>query len=87
MDFELVSESRTGSSSAEATLDSWLFGLGLGELTAQFVDQGFDYPLIKAQGLTEEDLVAIGVSKRGHVKKLLVAAAELKRTRNGFFLH
>ena len=87
MDFEVIDATHsTGSqTSPEVTLESWLTSLGLGEFHQQFVEQGFDLPLIKAQGLDEEDLVAVGVTKRGHIKKLISAAADLKRASHGMW--
>ncbi|KAF0722739.1 hypothetical protein Ae201684_018217 [Aphanomyces euteiches] len=57
---------------AEATpLHAWLSAIGLNEYTDKFVAAGFDdLAFISEHGLTMNDLIAIGVTKRGHQVKL-----------------
>ncbi|KAG9411402.1 hypothetical protein AC1031_017042 [Aphanomyces cochlioides] len=57
---------------AEATpLHAWLSAIGLNEYTDKFVAAGFDdLAFISEHGLTMNDLIAIGVAKRGHQVKL-----------------
>ena len=50
----------------------------LPQYLGQFEEEGYDDLLIIKETLTEEDLIKIGINKRGHRKKILLYASKLK---------
>ena len=57
-------------------MPSWLKSLGLSRYENHFIEGGFD-DMEFLYDLTKEDLVAIGITKVGHQRKLLTAAKKL----------
>ncbi len=60
-------------------MPSWLRSLGLSRYENHFIDGGFD-DIEFLNDLTKEDLEAIGITKIGHQRKILMAAKKLRGT-------
>ena len=58
----------------------WLEDSGLSEFQKQFLDEGYDSLDVLVE-MTANDLEEIGISKKGHIKKILLKIEELKTTR------
>ena len=59
-------------------MPSWLKSLGLSRYEEHFIDGGFD-DIEFLYDLTKEDLEAIGITKVGHQRKILMATKKLQQ--------
>ena len=62
------------------TVEEWLKALKLEEYLGRFYEEGFD-DLDAVKELEQEDLGSLGVTKKGHLKKLEKAIVKLKEVR------
>jgi hypothetical protein len=53
-------------------LIGWLVNIGLNALVPMLLENGYDYQFVKDVGFDNEDLDAMGISKRAERKKLLI---------------
>jgi serine/threonine protein kinase len=61
-------------------ISSWLKSIGMSQYESNFIDNGFDdLEIIKIDGLTDEELISIGITLGGHRKKLKVKVNELQK--------
>jgi serine/threonine protein kinase len=61
-------------------ISSWLKSIGMSQYESNFIDNGYDdLEIIKIDGLTEEELISIGITLGGHRKKLKVKVNELQK--------
>eukprot|EP01080_Neovahlkampfia_damariscottae_P001470 gene1470-12088_t len=60
-------------------VSNWLKSIGMSKYESNFIDNGYDdLEIIKIDGLTDDEMVEIGINLIGHRKKIKVRVAELQ---------
>jgi len=63
----------------EKEVSKWLDGCGFSEFTDHFLNEGYD-DLEVISEMKANDLEDIGISKKGHIKKLMLKIEDLQKT-------
>ena len=66
----------------EEEVKRWLNNLKLEQYTQIFFDEGYEDMDTIINGITENDLLEMGINKRGHRKKIIISIQRLKHKEN-----